>query len=323
MLYITGITGHSGRWFLKRLEAEQYSDKIRCVMKRTKEEDPLKYQLFENTNLTIEFAIGDLEDESFLLSSLEGVDTIVHTAGIDKSPKLINAAIQCRVNWAILIHTTGRFSKYKSASSGYIQIEDSILNHRDTLLKSISSPEMKENGGINCTILRPTMIYGSSLDRNMFRLIGFLSKHKVFPLFGDGSNLMQPVHAKDLGNAYYEVLIRPEITMNKEYDLSGGKPIQYIDIIRCIRKALNSNIKLVKIPMGFSIFAAKLYNFLLGKHAIITVEQVLRMQEDKAFDHEAAARDFGYHPVNFEDGIQEEVKEYLSGVRVDFTEVKY
>ncbi|MDD4566107.1 MAG: hypothetical protein PHE79_11620, partial [Eubacteriales bacterium] len=61
----------------------------------------------------------------------------------------------------------------------------------------------------------------------------------------------------------------------------------------------------------------------LFKNAIITVEQVMRMQEDKAFSHEEAYRDFGFDPLPFEEGIREEVDEYLAGVRVDYSGVRY
>ena len=314
MLYITGVTGHSGRWFLKRLDEEGYQGRIRCAMRKSRSDAPDKYKLFDGCRLDIEYAVGSLDDEVFLRDSLNGVDTIVHTAGIGLSPKLIEAAIENKVNWAILIHTTGRFSKYKSASEGYIQVEDEILKRCEQ--------NTEGERVLNCTVLRPTMIYGSSADRNMYRLVDYLYRHKVFPLFGDGSNLMQPVHARDLGNAYYQVLTRPETTMNKEYNLSGKEPITYLDIIKTIRKQLGSRVMIVKLPISLSIFAAKIYNSLF-KRAIITVEQVMRMQEDKAFDHSDASRDFGFDPMSFEEGIREETNEYLSGTRVDFNNVSY
>lgn len=308
MLYVTGITGHSGKWFLKRLESENYQGEIRCVMRNTKEDAPEKYKLFDDTKLNINFVIGDLDDENFLQNSLGGVDTIVHIASISLSKKLIEAAIKSGVKWAILVHTTGRFSQFKSASGEYIQIEDSILQKRDK---------------IDITVLRPTMIYGSSRDRNMYRLVTYLDHHKFFPVFGDGSNLMQPVHAKDLGNAYYDVLMHGDITKNKEYNLSGKEPVTYSHMIRVISKYLNKKTNLINIPFTLSVTAAKIYNAILGKHAIISVEQVLRMKENKAFSHEAASKDFGYNPYTFDEGIKMEVEEYLSGVRVDFSEIKY
>lgn len=308
MLYITGLTGHSGKWLLKRLEKEKYPETVRVVMRQSKEADPSKYEIFEHSPLKLEFAVGDLRDPSFLEKSLEDVDTLIHIASIHHSALLMNAAVKKQVRRAILIHTTGRFSKFKSASAEYIEIEDAILTLRDQ---------------IDITVLRPTMIYGSSGDRNMYRLITYLARHRFFPLFGSGSNLMQPVHARDLGNAYYDVLMNPDKTRNKEYDLSGKEPLTYRDIILCISREFNRKILLIPVPFQLSLLAAKLYNFLFRSRAIISVEQVLRMREDKAFSHEAATKDFGYAPLSFEEGIREEVQEFLTGKRVDFSKIRY
>ncbi len=314
MLYITGITGHSGKWLLKRLASEGYQGRIRCVMRDSREKTPEKYKIFDQCSLDIEFVVGNIEDEDFLIESMKGVQTVIHIAGITRSLIIVNSAIRSHANWVILVHTTGRFSKYKSASEVYINIEDEIIGHK----------VFNQNGEriLNCTVLRPTMIYGSSADRNMYRLIGYLKEHRIFPLFGNGQNLMQPVHARDLGNAYYDVLLNPDKTMNKEYNLSGKDQISYLKIIKIIRSYIGSNIQIIPIPISFSILAAKVYNALF-KNAIITVEQVMRMQEDKAFSHADAKNDFGYDPLSFEDGIKEEVEEYLSGVRVDYGIIKY
>lgn len=314
MLLVTGITGHSGRWFLKRLIAENYQGKIRCVMQSDREISPDNYTIFEDCNLDIEFAVGDLNDKTFLRESLKGIRIVLHIAGIKLSPSLIDIASESGVEWAILVHTTGRYSKYKSASEEYIRIEDSILE--------LCSAERDNKRAINCTVLRPTMIYGSSSDRNMYRLIEYLDKHRLFPLFGDGSNLMQPVHARDLGNAYYDVLKHPDKTMNKEYNLSGKEPLTYYNLIKIIQSHLKTKLKIIKIPISLSIFAVKIYNVLF-RNAIITVEQVMRMQEDKAFSHDDAQKDFGFNPISFEEGIKEEIQEYLNGVRVDYTGVRY
>src|SRR3712207_7109590 len=47
------------------------------------------------------------------------------------------------------------------------------------------------------TILRPSMIYGSERDRNVHRLLRFLDRSPVFPIFGPGTNLWQPVYHED------------------------------------------------------------------------------------------------------------------------------
>ena len=50
----------------------------------------------------------------------------------------------------------------------------------------------------------------------------------------------------------------------------------------------------------------------------VSVAQVLRMNEDKVFSHEAASSDFGYTPKGFGEAIRGEVEEYLQRKRLSF-----
>ena len=55
-----------------------------------------------------------------------------------------------------------------------------------------------ETSGLKYTILRPTMIYGSPRDRNMWRLIRFMRYSPIVPIFGDGNYLQQPIFVGDV-----------------------------------------------------------------------------------------------------------------------------
>jgi len=317
LLYVTGITGHSGSWFIERMEREAAKAGgmplpfagVRCAVRPGSDASRL-----EASPLGVEIARGDLDDTDFLLRSMRGARTVLHIASIFTSPNVAEAALRSGVEWLVMVHTTGRYSKYKSASEEYIKIEEAILSMRDR---------------IGVTVLRPTMIYGSSRDRNMWKLVDFLHRHTFFPLFGAGANLMQPVHARDLGNAYYDVLANRDCTFNRDYNLAGQRPISYLDLVRRVSWTLaqcradqdgspngrtavpkGRNV-IVKVPLSLSILGAKLYNA-VSRNPVISVEQVLRMQEDKAFDFADAVRDFGYAPLSFEEGIVEEVREYLA-----------
>lgn len=291
MIAITGITGHSGRWLAKRLAKEAFGEGVRVAVRA--ESDT---QFLDQLPLNLEKCTGNLVNAAFLDRFLSGTNTLIHIASIRLSKGVIDAAIRQGVRRAILVHTTGRFSRFKSAASEYIEIEDRILRLRDRMA---------------ITILRPTMIYGSSLDRNMYKLVDYLFRHTFFPVFGSGNNLMQPVHAQDLGNAYYDVLANPDTTLNREYDLPGKEPLRYIDLLRTVSNQLERRNIFVHIPMGLSIAAARVYNK-ISANPIIDVEQVMRMNEDKAFGYESAARDFGYRPVGFHEGIKGEIEEYLA-----------
>jgi nucleoside-diphosphate-sugar epimerase len=290
-IFVTGITGHSGGFFIKRMIKEQSTDELICVVRDTSDTS-----ILDSSGLKYKKAVGDLNDINFLTNNMQGCDMVLHIASIFQSKNVVEATHKAGVKNAVFVHTTGMFSKFKSASSEYIAIENEVLKLRDK---------------INISILRPTMIYGTSKDRNMYKLVSYLDSHKFFPIFGRGKNLMQPVHAKDLGGAYYDAIQNWDITANKEYNLPGKYPIEYIELVSTVEDYLGSGTRNIKFPLWISLIGAYLYNF-VSKNAIISVEQVQRMMEDKAFSYDDATRDFGYTPMTFAEGIKGEVEEYLS-----------
>lgn len=223
-----------------------------------------------------------------------GIKTVLHIAGINFSKQILKIGSELGTEWFICVHTTGRYSKFRSASIEYIKIEDKLLSIYP-----------------NLTILRPTLIYGSNRDRNMWKLINYLDNHKFFPVFGSGDNLMQPVHAQDLGDAYFKVLNNQEKTVGNQYNLSGRDRISYLNLLNLISSKLKKKIIFINIPFWISLISARFYNLIFKTSALVTVEQVLRMKEDKIFSWEKAAKDFGYSPLSFEEGIYKEVDEFL------------
>jgi hypothetical protein len=51
----------------------------------------------------------------------------------------------------------------------------------------------------------------------------------------------------------------------------------------------------------------------LGIRLPIKAEQILRLNENKAFSHAEAAATFGYTPMAFDQGIQQEVALFRAG----------
>jgi len=299
MLLITGITGHSGRYFLKELVKNKYEGSIRCIVRETS--DTL---LLDNSGLKIEKFVGDLDDQQFVDKATVGVDTVVHIGSIFYSVILMRAALKNNVKKAIIVHTTGIYSKYKSASEEYKKIESSI----EKIINNSNKP-------IGLIYLRPTMIYGYLNDKNMVVFIKMADKLRLFPIISHGKNLLQPVNGRDLGKAYYQVLSKPEI-ISGDYILSGEKPIAMVEMFKIISNNLGKKTIFISIPLRLGVFMAScLKLFTLGK--VNYIEKVQRMGEDRNFSHDAASKDFGYKPMSFDDGIELEVKDYLNTVKQD------
>jgi uncharacterized protein YbjT (DUF2867 family) len=294
MLLVTGITGHTGRYFLKELIDHKYEGPIRCIVRKTSDTSML-----DNSGLNIEKVHGDLNDKKFIRKAMNGVDNIMHIYNIHHSPMIVEAAIENNVKRAILVHTTGIYSNFKYASQGYKDVE-----------KKVSEMTSDPNCSTKITIVRPTMIYGDLCDSNMSKFIKMIDKFRIMPVINGGRSLIQPVNARDLGKAFYTVLTSPEKTAGKAYDLSGEKPLQMIEVFRLISDNLNKKTIFFSVPLGFGVFLARVAKvFSLGKFDY--VEKVQRMAEDRSYSHEEAKSDFDYEPMSFKKGIQIESKQYL------------
>lgn len=292
MLLVTGITGHSGRYFLQELINNKYEKTIRCVVRKSSDTTML-----DTCGLNIEKVVGDLDDQDFVNEAMNGIDTVLHIGSIFYSVNVIKAAVKNNVRRAVLVHTTGIYSKYKSASEEYKNIELNI----EKMIK-------ESNSRIGLVYLRPTMIYGYINDRNMIVFIKMVDKLRWFPIIAQGKNLLQPVNGRDLGKAYYQVLNKSEI-MSGDYILSGEKPITMLNMFKLISNQLGKKTSFVSVPLWLGVIMARVLKvFTLGQ--VDYIEKVQRMGEDRNFSHEAARVDFGYKPMSFEEGLKIEIEEY-------------
>ncbi len=292
MLLVTGITGRTGIYFIEELKKNNYKGKIRCIVRENSNLECIK-----KSGLDYEFAVGDLNDIKFLIDSCKDVEEILHISSIKLSLNVLEAALKNNVKRIIYVHTTGIYSKFKMASKEYKEIEDKII-------------KISKNK-IQLTILRPTMIYGNINDNNIVKFIKMIDKMKIYPMIAGGKCRIQPVNARDLGKAYYQVLNNPLTTKNKCYNLSGDKPITIYEMLKIIGKELNKKTIFVYTPMWASIMCAYILNITtFGKIDII--EKVLRMNENRDFSHKEATRDFKYKPMSFNEGLKIEVAQYIT-----------
>jgi len=296
MILLTGITGKSGQWLFKKisecntnLRVQQYKVIIRNPSSNT--------SLIKGSGLDVKKAIGDLRDLDFLIETFKNADIVFHIAGIHTSENVVKAAKVNGVKWIVLVHTTGIFSKYKEAGEQYRNTEKNV---RELLLDT----------NIKLTILRPTMIYGSLNDKNVAIFIKMVDRLKVFPVVDHARYPLQPVHYKDLGDAYFEVLSNREITQGKDYILSGKEPILLIDMFKAIASQLGRQNIYVSVPFSIAYLGSVIVFILSLKRCDIR-EKVQRLVEPRVFPHDDASKDFGYSPMSFQEGIIDEVKEYI------------
>lgn len=292
-VFVTGITGKSGLYLLDEIIKANNPEYQYTFLIRTED----KAKKIKEKYPQAQVCLGSYNDETLLTSEFsKGYDILMHIAGVKSSLSLIKPAISGGVKWLILVHTTGIYSKYKAAGELYRQIESEI-------------DEILDGKDISKTILRPTMIYGNIQDKNVAVFMKMVYKLRLFPVVNHANYELQPVWCGDLGKAYYQVLTHPDTTKNKDYNLSGGKPILLIDMFKVMASKLGVKNSYINVPFWLAYSGAWLI-FLLSIGKIDFREKVQRLVEPRVFSHEEATKDFGYNPVTFEEGIDEEIEEF-------------
>lgn len=309
---VTGASGKSGQYFLKRiLREKEYVKKYKFFLicrKQGKDSKNVEgYQfiqrVLEEKELQVELVEIDLKNKEELKAFFKEnhIDMLLHIASVKLSPCVVPAALRGGVNNFILVHTTGIYSKYKAAGEEYRQIEARI--------QKLVEEYRSRGRDIEMTILRPTMIYGDLQDKNVSVFIKMVDKLRIFPTVNGARYDLQPVWCKDLGDAYYDVMMNWKVTKNKEYILSGKEPIQLRTMFEVMAKQLGVKNIFISCPYPIAYVGACMI-YILTLRKIDYREKVQRLVEPRAYSHQKATEDFGYNPVGFEDGVREEVEEY-------------
>lgn len=278
---LTGATGLLGSALSNLLLAKGYE--VRCLVRQssphTSRLDPTRTEIVG----------GNAEDVDDLQRALSGVEAMVHVAGIEYAPWVLEAVHRAGVERLVVVGSTSVHSAYEFRSGPKRRMEHLI-----------------RESGLEYTIVRPTMIYGSELDKNVHRLLRFLDRSPVFPMFGPGDNLWQPVYHEDCARGILGALEQP-ITVGKTYDLPGAEPLAYLELVRTAAAALDRRPCVLRIPLELVRRALRLAE-LASIRLPVTSEQVLRLREDKAYSYEEARRELGYAPRPFRDGVRLEVE---------------
>lgn len=234
---------------------------------------------------------GNLDDTESIDAAFATADAEVllniASLGFGHGPAIVHSAEEAGIKRAVFVSTTALFTNLNAPSKAVrTAAEDAI-----------------RASSLDWTIVRPTMIYGTPGDRNMWRLLQLLRRTPAVPLPGAGK-LHQPVHVADLAKAVVAAAERPE-AVGREYDLAGPSPMTLRALVADASKAIGKRVRVIPVPASPIVRALSLIER-TGRRLPISAEQVARLTEDKAFDISSACEDLGYNPRTFAQGIAEE-----------------
>ncbi len=279
---VTGATGFTGSHLVPLLLKNGFE--VRAFVRPTSDRSPL-------STLTVEWATGDFANPESFTAALRGVDALVNIAslGFGHAESILKSMKEAGVKRGLFISTTAIFTQLNAGSKSV----------------RLAAEEAIQSSGLDYTILRPTMIYGSKRDRNMWRLIRLLRITPIMPIFGDGESLQQPIFVDDVAGAVL-LALQTDATIGKSYNIAGKTPLTYNQVIDTVASTLGKRVWKFHLPY-MPIVRMLQFTERMKLRLPIKAEQVLRLNENKAFSYEEAQRDFGFNPRSFEDGIRAEV----------------
>ena len=223
--------------------------------------------------------VGNLEEVIDWGPHLEGVDAVIHTAGlahskvigadasakltkvnVDATQKLLNSAITAGVKRFVFISTIKVNGNSSSKQNPF-----SIHNKADPKdLYGLSKLEA-ENAITNCcqkvstafTIIRPPLVYGKNLKGNLRWLEVALRYNLPLPFGLLDENRRSFISLDNLSN-FTIATLNSAAAENKTFIVSDGAPISTKDLTVSLRRALNSKSRIYKVSPKFlrAIFVA-------------------------------------------------------------------
>lgn len=204
---------------------------------------------------------------------------------LDSTRLVIEAALKAEIPFTVFVGSS---------------VVNSVADDNYTRSKKAQEALVAAAGLSHC-IVRPTLMFGWFDPKHLGWLSRFMAKTPVFPVPGDGKFLRQPLYVAD----FCKVLIWCAINepAGRIIDIVGQEEIDYIDIIREIKKAKNLNTAILKLPVPFFRFLMRAYA-LFSKNPPFVADQLDALMAGDYF-HGDDMREFGVIPTPFAAAIRE------------------
>ena len=284
-VFVGGANGFTGRFICKELK----KNNVEFLANLRPGTSP-EWMIRNNIN----YVYSNLNDHESLTKAIKNCNSFINASSLafGVAPIIIQSCKKINIKRVVFISTTSIFTS---------------LNVNSKKIRKIAEEDIK-NSDLDWTILRPTMIFGSTGDRNMIRLIKWIDKFPIIPIFGNGKYFQQPVNVRDIAWATFNVLMNSD-TIKESFNLSGAKAYNFNQIIDLTSMALRKKVFKFHISLSFSLSIFKFFENLKIKLPIKS-EQLKRINENKDFSYAKAFRYFNYQPFDFYESIKKEVEEY-------------
>ena len=303
-ILVTGATGFIGQHLCQQLLGSGY--RVKTLLR--------SFEQVKKLPQGLEHLMGDLSDISGLLEACEGVDVIVHLAGvahvnnvakkvlhevnIEGTRKLLQAAIDKRVTRFVFISSSFASSAENSAPDSTSYGQSKLV--AEQLLHAASA-----RGDIENVVLRPVNVYGRGMKGNLARMASLISRGRLPPLPRLDTKLSL-VGVEDLTQAIMLSVEAPQAN-GKIYYVTDGIDYTVQEIEQAIYAALGKKLPAWKTPRMVLYIAAvsmgwvrKILNlFGLGNRWAggITERTYKNLVTDNAISNDQLCDELGFKPT--------------------------
>ena len=180
------------------------------------------------------------------------------------------------VKRVVALSSTSRFTKADSSSAYERDLARRIADG-EAALQSWAARK-----GVQCLVLRTTLIYGDGRDRNVSELARWISRWHCFPLCGAGRGLRQPLHAADVAEVCRRALLDGAFPQGA-FNLAGSDTLTYREMVVRIARALKCRVWIVSIP-AWLLRAGLRIAVKLPSYRHLSPQLIDRFSEDLVFD---------------------------------------
>jgi nucleoside-diphosphate-sugar epimerase len=155
--------------------------------------------------------------------------------------------------------------------------------------------------GIPQVVLRPTLMFGWFDRKHVGWLARFMERVPVFPIPGSGRYLRQPLYVGDFCDVIIAA-IQKRIT--GAYNITGQERIDYIDLMRAVKRATGAKTPIVRIPYWSFWTLLKAYG-LVSKNPPFTTKQLVALTTPDIFEVIDWPAEFGVRSTPLDKALAE------------------
>ena len=185
----------------------------------------------------------------------------------------------------------------------YVHLSSSVVDSvaDDQYIETkLRQEQLVVSSRVNCVVLRPTLMYGWFDRKHLGWLSRFMRKSPLFPIPGNGAFIRQPLYAGDFCKIVVGCI---DNNIVGTYKITGLEKIKYIDLIRLIKKTINSKTVILKVPYFLFFSLLKIWSA-FDKNPPFTVDQLRALVTPDEFEVIDWPSIFSVEPTSLEKGIK-------------------